>query len=340
MLQCEHWLCPFLFFLNGNIIHYVKESFMKEQILNEIEQYDTIIIHRHVRPDPDAYGSQCGLAEILKTTYAEKKIFTVGKEEESLNYLKRLDIIPDDTYQGALVIICDTANEERICDSRYKLGDKVIKIDHHPNEDPYGDLIWVDTDASSVSEMIYDFYLSGREKGLKMSDAAARLLFAGIVGDTGRFLYPSSTEKTFKYAGELIHYHFSRTELFNDMYDVNENVVRLNGYVLENFEILEHGAGKMVITKDILKQFNTTPAQASLLVSELGSVKGVKAWVFFIEEEKEIRVRLRSKGPVINSVAKKYNGGGHPMAAGASIYTWEDADRVVNDLQEACKLMQ
>jgi bifunctional oligoribonuclease and PAP phosphatase NrnA len=310
---------------------------MKAEILKEIERYETIIIHRHVRPDPDAYGSQGGLGEILKASFPEKSIYLVGKEEESLNYLNRLDTISDDTYKGALVIICDTANAERICDKRYSLGDKLIKIDHHPNEDRYGDMLWVDTDASSTSEMIYEFYLFGKDKGLKMSDGAARLLFAGIVGDTGRFLYASTTDKTFRYAGDLIHYDFSRTELFNDMYDVNENITRLNGYVLQHFEILENGTGKMVITKEILKQFDSTPAEASLLVSALGSVKGVKAWVFFIEEEKEIRVRLRSKGPVINGIAKKYNGGGHPMAAGASIHSWDTVEDVLKDLEEVCR---
>ena len=66
---------------------------MKEKILETIKQYDTIIIHRHVRPDPDAYGSQGGLAEILKASFPEKSIYTVGKEDESLNYLRRLDVI-------------------------------------------------------------------------------------------------------------------------------------------------------------------------------------------------------------------------------------------------------
>ncbi|MGE8078599.1 DHH family phosphoesterase [Peribacillus loiseleuriae] len=307
---------------------------MTAEILEVIRAYETIIIHRHVRPDPDAYGSQGGLAEILKTSFPEKNIYTVGQEEESLNYLRRLDTINDDTYKGALVIVCDTANVERICDERYRLGDKMIKIDHHPNDDRYGDFRWVDTHASSTSEMIYEFYLFGKDKGLKMNDEAARLLFAGMVGDTGRFLYPSTSEKTFLYAGELIHYAFSRPELFTAMYDVEEKIVRLNGYVLQHFEILTSGVGKMVITKEILNQFKATPADASLLVSALGSVKGLKAWVFFIEEEKEIRVRLRSKGPVINGVAKRYNGGGHPMAAGASIYSWNEAEDVIRDLEE------
>ncbi|KIY22132.1 MULTISPECIES: DHH family phosphoesterase [Mesobacillus] len=310
---------------------------MKEKIFEAIENYQTIIIHRHVRPDPDAYGSQGGLAEILKTSYPEKNIYTVGAEEPSLHYLRRLDSVQDEIFKGALVIVCDTANAERICDERYRLGEQLVKMDHHPNEDPYGDLQWVDTSASSTSEMIYEFFLTFKNRGLRMSDEAARLLYAGIVGDTGRFLYPSTTNKTFAYAGELIHYNFSRTELYDRMYELPPNVVKLNGYILQNFELLENGAAKVEMKQELLNKYAVKPSEASLLVSELGNVAGIKAWVFFIEEEDQIRVRLRSKGPVINTIARKYHGGGHPLAAGASIYSWDEVDRVLEDLIEACR---
>jgi phosphoesterase RecJ-like protein len=308
---------------------------MKEKILEAIQQYETIIVHRHVRPDPDAYGSQCGLVEILKESYPEKKIYAVGREEPSLYYMRRLDFIEDSVYKGALVIVCDTANAERICDNRYSLGDKLIKIDHHPNEDPYGDLLWVDTSASSCSEMIYEFYLYGKNKGLKLNDAGARLLYAGIVGDTGRFLFPSTTEKTFGYAGELIHYHFSRTELYDKMYEMSPNLIKLNGYILQNFKFESNGVASVILSKKILEEFDVRPPEASQLVGILGDVKGIKAWVFFIEEDDQIRVRLRSKGPVINGIARKFKGGGHPLAAGASIYSWDEVENVLSELRKA-----
>jgi phosphoesterase RecJ-like protein len=310
---------------------------MIEQILAEIEQFETIIIHRHVRPDPDAYGSQGGLAAILQESYPNKKIYAVGLEEPTLHYMRRLDVIEDEVYKGALVIVCDTANAERICDKRYSLGEKLIKIDHHPNEDPYGDLLWVDTSASSCSEMIYEFYLNGKDKGLKMNDAAARLLYAGIVGDTGRFLFPSTTEKTLGYAGELIHYNFSRTELFDKMYELDTNIIKLNGFILQNFELQNNGVASVKLTKELLQEYNAKPAEASLLVGTLGNVKGIKAWVFFIEEAEQIRVRLRSKGPVINGVARQFKGGGHPLASGASIYSWNEVDDVLKALDEVCE---
>ena len=163
------------------------------QILEKIKEYDTIIIHRHMKPDPDALGSQVGLKALLKHHFPEKTIKAVGFNEPTLTWMAEMDSVEDSAYQGALVIVCDTANTARIDDKRYSQGDFLIKIDHHPNDDVYGDLSWVDTSSSSASEMIT---LLAQTTQLALSDRAAELLFAGIVGDTGRFLYPSTTART------------------------------------------------------------------------------------------------------------------------------------------------
>ncbi|ALC82009.1 MULTISPECIES: DHH family phosphoesterase [Bacillus] len=310
---------------------------MKSEVIKTISLYDTIIIHRHVRPDPDAYGSQCGLAELLKQSYPHKKIYVAGTPEPSLSFLYPMDEIEDEIYKGALVIVCDTANQARICDSRFGKGDKLIKIDHHPNEDPYGDLLWVDTEASSVSEMIYELYLEGKNAGWEISTKAAELIYAGIVGDTGRFLFPNTTKKTLKYAGELIEYPFSSTVLFDQLYETKLQVVKLNGYIYQHVELSEAGVASVIIKKDILEKYKVTATEASQLVGTLGSISGIKAWVFFVEEENQIRVRFRSKGPVINEIAKKYKGGGHPLAAGASISEWSTVSEIIDDLEELCK---
>jgi phosphoesterase RecJ-like protein len=308
---------------------------MKRQIIDTIEGYNKIIIHRHVRPDPDAYGSQIGLKELISFNYPQKKVLATGYHENTLDFLAYPDTVTDDDFKDALIIITDTANTERIDDERYKLGKTLIKIDHHPNDDAYGDLLWVDTNSSSTSEMICELFDEAKEyKGWKMNASIARLLFAGIVGDTGRFMFQSTTLQTMTYAGELLSYGFDRTELFNGMYEVDRNLLHLKGYVYENFNMDENGVGFVKLTSEILKKYNVAESEASLLVGSLADVRGMKCWVFFIEDTKEIRVRLRSKGPIINVIAKKYGGGGHPLASGASVKTWEEADRVIEDMKK------
>lgn len=307
------------------------------EILDKIKQYDSIIIHRHVRPDPDAYGSQNGLAEIIRASFLDKKVYVVGEEESSLSFMATMDEVKDELYSQSLVIVCDTANQERISDQRYKLAKEVIKIDHHPVVDPYGDLQWVDVNSSSTSEMIYHFYSEQQGKGLKMSDRAAFLLYSGIVGDTGRFLFPSTTKRTFRYASELVGYDFDRTEMYEEMYKTSLNIARLKGYILQNISVSKTGVSFVKLTKEIMEQYNVEAAETSSVVGILGDVEGIKVWVIFVEEDDVIRVRIRSKGPVINQVAAKYHGGGHPLASGAKIHRWEEVDNLLADLEQVCK---
>ena len=311
---------------------------MKRQIIDTISAYETIIIHRHVRPDPDAYGSSFGLKEILKASYPDKNVYVTGEHEDTLSFLAHPDQVNDSQFEGALIIVTDTANTERIDDQRYKSGAFLIKIDHHPNDDAYGDLLWVNTQASSASEMIYDLFEEGQSSAnWQLSDAGARVLFAGIVGDTGRFMFSSTSQKTFDTAGDLIKYNFDRTELFNGMYEVERNLLNLQGHIYQHFVMNENGAAYVKLPLETLKEFGVTASETSLLVGSLGNVKGIKAWIIFIEEEDQIRVRLRSKGPVINELAKQYGGGGHPLASGASVYNWNDADEVIAKLNTLCE---
>jgi bifunctional oligoribonuclease and PAP phosphatase NrnA len=312
---------------------------MKTKIIETVENYQKIIIHRHVRPDPDALGSQAGLAYLIKEHYPNKDIYIVGDEEPSLQFIVKMDEVADDVFKDALIIICDTANVERISDERYINGDKIIKIDHHPNEDPYGDILWVDTRASSVSEMIYELYQEWHDlKGMEMTVDAARCLFAGIVGDTGRFRYPNTTERTFRYVSELIKQPFSPIELYEPMERKSLQDARLQGYILNNFQFLEHGVGAINLTQALLQEYEVSPSDASRLVNTFANVEGLKAWVFFVEEPDQlIRVRLRSKGPTINGLAQQFNGGGHPLAAGASVHSWKETEDVLAKLQEICR---
>ena len=197
---------------------------MHEQILGAIKEFDTIIIHRHVRPDPDALGSQGGLGTILQESFPEKNIYTVGYNEPSLAYLRVMDDIEDSVYENALVIVCDTANQERVDDQRYTKGKMLIKIDHHPNEDPYGDITWVDTTASSTSEMIYEFYNYGKDKGLKITKEDSPY-FSRNCWRYRSFLIPKYDSKTLRYVSELVDMGVKFTDLYNEMYKTKEKLL-------------------------------------------------------------------------------------------------------------------
>ena len=303
-----------------------------KQILHKIKEYDTIIIHRHMRPDPDALGSQVGLKKLLQVNFPEKKIKVAGKTEPTLAWLAKMDDVSDDDYKHALVIVCDTANTARIDDERYNKGDFLIKIDHHPNDDIYGDISLVDT---SSSELIALFAL---ENKLKLDDYSAKLLYAGIVGDTGRFLYPATTARTMAVASKLREYPFDFAALARKMDSFSYQIAKLQGYVYDHLEVDENGAARVILTQELLKANHLTDADTSAIVSAPGRIDSVELWGIFVEQENgNYRVRLRSKFIPINEVAKKHDGGGHPLASGANAYSKEEIEEVYQELKELAK---
>ena len=312
-----------------------KEVF--DQILNEIKHYKTIIVHRHKRPDPDALGSQGGLVEILKASFPDKQILKAGGPVEGLQFLSEMDTVTAEDYKNALVIVTDTANSPRISGDDYTLGEKLIKIDHHPNDEPYGDIVFVNTKASSCSEIIVDFY-DYHKAELKLTDEGARLLYAGIVGDTGRFLYPATTSHTLQVAAELMTYNFSATDLNNELNVMSPSVALLSGYGLQNIEVNELGVGRVILTKECLAEFGVADSETAAVVSLPGSIEGVLLWGIFVEQpEGYFRCRLRSKGPVINEIAKRHHGGGHPLASGANAKDLAEVAEIMSEFDEVAK---
>lgn len=306
---------------------------IQEKIINKIQEYNTIIIHRHVIPDGDAYGSSFGLAELIRTTFPDKKVYVVGEELDYLRYIGTTDKVEDSAYEGALVIITDTSNAARISDERWKLGAYKIKIDHHPFSDEYADIEWIDTSYTSTCEMITSLLI---EYQLKTSDNGARCLYNGIVSDTGRFLFRGVSDQTLRYASELLKYNFDMIELYAHMYTQSKSMVRFKGYTLLNFEETSNGVGYIKLTDELLKELNIDENSASSQVNTLSNIEGIKIWAFFVEDKAngDIRVNLRSSGAAVNEIAKKYGGGGHVQAAGARVKTWDMINQMIQDLDQ------
>ena len=308
------------------------------QILEKIKAYNTIIIHRHMKPDPDALGSQVGLKALLEHHFPEKTIKVVGFNEPTLTWLAKMDQVEDTDYQGALAIICDTANTARIDDKRYLNAESIIKIDHHPNDEVYGDLVWVDTNSSSASEMIALF---AEATNLELSDYAAKMLCAGIIGDTGRFLYPSTSARTLRIASQLREHNFDYAELTRKMDTMSFKIAKLQGYVYDHLEVDENGAARVILTQEILKKYDVTDAETAAIVGAPGRIDTVSLWGIFVEQaDGHYRVRLRSKIHPINQVAKEHDGGGHPLASGANSYSLEENEQIYGKLQEVARTNQ
>ncbi|WP_290032830.1 DHH family phosphoesterase [Ligilactobacillus cholophilus] len=297
---------------------------IQADIIEQIEKFKTIIIHRHEDPDPDAFGSQAGLAEVIRNCFPDKNVYQVGENNASLEWITTEDKIDDKVYDGALVIVIDTANTPRIDDQRYKKGAFLIKIDHHPNDDAYGDLTWVKTDASSSSELIIDLVNNSNGK-LVLNKKAAEALYAGIIGDTGRFMFNNTSAHTLRVTAQLFEFGIDAAWMNRKLDEITPGIAKLSAYVWDNMTITEHHAAYIVLKHDLIKNYKLGAAGTAPIVSVLGKIDTVKCWTLFVQEEDgTYRLNIRSKGPIINGLAKEYGGGGHPLASGAKMDTLTD----------------
>lgn len=304
------------------------------EIMNKIKEANTIIIHRHVRPDPDAYGSQLGLKLYLERKFPEKNIYATGEGEPSLSFIGELDTVEDNVYNDALVIVCDTANAPRIDDQRYGYGQALIKIDHHPAINQYGEINYVNTEASSTSEIIFDFITHFNDLSI-IDEHVARVLYLGIVGDTGRFLFSNTSTHTMEVASQLLAFPFNHNAELNKMSEKDPKLMPFQGYILQHFELSDsHEYCQIRITNDVLKQFNIQPNEASQFVNTVADISGLKIWMFGVDEGDQIRCRIRSKGITINDIANQFGGGGHPNASGVSVYSWDEFEDLAQALRQ------
>lgn len=307
-----------------------------KNIYYKIKEYNRVIIHRHERPDPDAYGSQGALAEIIKENFPEKEVILVGKESPSLSFLFNTQELQEEDYEGALVICTDTANFDRIDGKLFTKNNYLIKIDHHPPLDNYADINLVDMEVSSCSELIYDFYKYLQMNfGFKLTDKAAMLMYVGMVGDTGRFLFPNTSSNTMLVASELLRYNFNMSEILDKLDVSSEKMMRFRSFIFKNYDVYHDGVAYLKITKKDMEEYDIEPGEVSSGVNLIRSLEGLIAWCFAIDEGNKIRVRLRSKGPSINQIAEKYSGGGHKLASGATVKNWDEFDDLLDDLARA-----
>ncbi len=309
---------------------------MYQEIYNKIKQANTIIIHRHSRPDGDALGSQLGLKEAIKSTFPEKSVFVVGDETERLKWMGKMDEIEDDIYNDALVIVVDSGAEKLISDERYKNGRLLIKIDHHIPQGDYGNIALVDTSFESCAGIIADFIIN---TPLKLNSLAASLLFVGIVTDSGRFRYSSTTSRTFQIVSKLYEYNINTEYIYNKIYTEKLATVKLRAELVSKFQITEYGVAYLINTKEDIEQYKIGIFDISRgMVNIMSGIEEIKIWTNFCEDVNgDIYVEIRSNGLNINQVAVKFGGGGHLQASGCTIKDKSQIIEVINELNNVIK---
>ena len=308
-----------------------------KQIFKVIKKYDTIVIARHIGADPDALGSQFALKEIILKTFPNKKVYAVGNPASRFKFFGNNEKIDNiDTTKGLLIVL-DTPDIKRIDGVSLNNFEYVIKMDHHPIIDKYANIELIDEDSCSTSQLILEFIFNNK---IEINKEIGEKLYLGIVGDTDRFLHDYTSSKTFSLVTRLLEEtNIDFTSLYKVLYQRPISEIRFEGYIYQNLILTENGVAYIKIIDRKLKEFGVDSAAAGNMINDLKFVNEIIVWLYLTEDIKSnlIRANIRSVGPYINDVATKFGGGGHKYASGVKLKTWDDSDKLINELDELVK---
>lgn len=312
-----------------------------------LKKNDSFMITSHIAPDGDSIGSV--LALTLALLKIGKKVVPVINDDipKKYKFLPGSNLIIKETSGNYDVIIAlDCGDIERLGFSRQlnEYGSMVVNIDHHKSNEYFGDLNLIDSDASSVGEIIYQL-LDGK---VEVDYDIAINLFTSIITDTGSIRYSNTTPLSLQILAKLVNKGIKPDYVSRHVFERRSlGSIKLLKAVLNTLEITADGKiASLFITKNMFKDAEANEEDTDGIINYAREIEGVEVAVLFKEsEDSMIKVGLRSNEWVdVSNIAAKFNGGGHSRAAGCHIkLPMKKAQEIVIDaiklamMEESCE---
>jgi bifunctional oligoribonuclease and PAP phosphatase NrnA len=294
-------------------------------ILNDIatimERGKRFFLASHKDPDGDAIGSLLALGEALILSGKEVVLFNEGPIPDSMAFLVGSERIvngfnPESEFDAFFILDCGTLERLGEISSDICNLKPLINIDHHENNSQFGDVNFVDTNSSSVGEIIYRLI---QVADLPMSKNIAENLFVALQTDTGSFRYGNTTKEAFTIAGEMVGWGINPWKISRRVMDeYSLNKLRLLELALKTIEIFHAGkVGLISITQQMFSKAKADNFDSERFVDYPRFISGVEIGVLIKELGKDYyKFSLRSNDWVnVADLAYHFGGGGHPKAA-------------------------
>ena len=297
-----------------------------EEITKVVQMNNNFLITSHMNLDGDGIGSELAFYFILKKLNKNPiivnqdrlpKIYDFLPGSNKVRHLEDNCIDPKGIDVG---IVLDCSNIKRIGKTYEIFKDikTIINIDHHNSNENYGDLNYIDSSASSVGEIIYEF-INFIDSDL-LDDKISTSLYTAIITDTGSFRYSNVSSKTFKVAADLTSYKIKPHLIADNIYNRNTYTgLKLLGKALLTLEVdSSNYFSWLTITRKMLNETKAKDEEIEGIIDIATTLNNIEISILFREtKENKIKVSFRSKGNFnVNKFAGKFKGGGHPNAAG------------------------
>lgn len=312
-----------------------------------------VVITTHQKPDADAMGSSLALKRWLDKLGHTVTVISPTNWAGWVNWMPGAQEVIDYEKEGqrantildeAEWLFCLDFNifhrTKTMTEKLKQLSCTKILIDHHQEPDtPSFDYGYSTTAKSSTCEMIYDLILEAGYEDL-IDHEIAQCIYAGVVGDTGSFRFPSATASVHRLVAGLkdkgLFHPYVHDQLFDNFL---ENRLRFVGHVLlHRMEIYyEYNTVLIAIPKSDLLRYDIRTGDTEGLVNYPQSIQGIKLVALVIDRDEERKWSFRSKGDFdCNSFARKYfEGGGHFNASGGR--SSDSLEKTVQRFREVMK---
>ena len=320
---------------------------MMQEVIAAIRKHKKFLISAHINPEGDSLCSQLAMKELVTALGKEAVIVNNDPVPDHYKFLPGIGKLSTDLagkvdFDAALILDCPTL--KRIGGVADMIGREktVINVDHHISSERFGNVNWVDSDASSTGEMVYKLF---KEMNVPLTREIALCLYIAILTDTGSFNYDNTSAITHEIASDLLGYGLEPGSVSESVYERRTLIdIKLLGLVLSTLKVNRSGEiAYLAITRKMIAETGADISKSEGFVNYARSIDGVKVAALFKEDAKDankINVSFRSKSGVdVNKIASFFGGGGHVKASGCVLEgTLADAEaKVVAKIEEALK---
>lgn len=312
---------------------------MKNKILKMINAADSIAILAHDNEDADAVGSCNAMKHALFTLGKSAVCIFSDTLEHRLAFMDEGYAVYDENVQKFDLCIClDCADGLRIGKRKpiFDNAKNTICIDHHITNQGFADVNLIDAKSPATGEILYELFC---DMGILMNRDIARNLYAAISSDSGSFKYSNVRSRTLVIASELLKYDINHASIARKLYDTETaEIMRFKGYLMNNIRQYANGRINVVLApKELLAEYGVDEKETGDIVNIPRMVEGCEIAVSIREYADKVKVSFRSNGKYnVAEICAKIGGGGHEMAAGASVFgkTAEEVEKLVIQICE------
>jgi phosphoesterase RecJ-like protein len=312
-------------------------------VANTLEKYKTFFMAVHQNPDGDTLGAALCTASILKRKNKKVYIFSADKVPDNLKFMPFIKWVNEGKLPPAkkkfdvcILFECSTLKRAGKVEEIVKNSKKIINIDHHKTHSDYGHINYVDSNASSTSELVFKIL---NHMKIALTPLQAQYLYVGIVTDTGRFYYKSSTPDALQITAKLMDCGIKAWKINERLYGTKPlPALKLLSEALRRLEVIDDYLSVMHITAKDFRNAKALPEHTEDIANYGLMPEKVQISVLIKELPNCVAVNLRAKNHLdLSKIAKKFGGGGHRNAAGFK--TKLSAKRIKSEIIKEIKIL-